>query len=99
MVVLPRYLIVGCVILSTCLGYQEEQLKKEIRNGVFTFLYDVENGLEMENTLDYFPVEIEELIPQIRKYFMGKQKGYSTTQVLILIQSFDKSIGLGFMFS
>ena len=81
MVVFPRYLILGCIILGTCLGYDEEELKLEIKEGILKLNYDVERGMQKENILDYFPDEIEELIPQIQKYFMGKDKGYSTTEV------------------
>ena len=35
-----------------------------------------------DDILAYFPEEIAELAPQVRRYFMGKQDGYTTTEVI-----------------
>ena len=86
---LSRYLLLGCAILSTCLGYEEEVLNGKIKRGIYNLHYDRENGAAKENILEYFPIEIEELVPQIRRYFMGKQNGSLMTQVQILIHIFD----------
>ena len=87
----PKYFIIlGCTIIVACLGHKEEKLKKEIQQGIWKLHYDLENGWQQDNILGYFPTEIEELIPQIRKYFMGKEEGYSTTQVLTHTHIFYK---------
>ena len=49
--------------------------------------HDLENGnihediLMHEDILGYFPKEIGELAPQVTRYFMGKEKGSTTTKV------------------
>jgi len=79
-----------CIVLflgTTCLGYDEGLLKSEIKEGVLKLTHDLENGnihediLMAKDILGYFPKEIGELAPQVTRYFMGKEKGSTTTKV------------------
>ena len=72
---------------TACLGYDEGLLKSEIKEGILKLTHDLENGnihediLMHEDILGYFPKEIGELAPQVTRYFMGKEKGSTTTKV------------------
>ena len=81
MVNLARFLVLGLVLISSCLGYDQEVLTSELKEGILRLTHDIENNKVENNVLDYFPKEVEEVAPQIRKYFMGKQEGYSTSKV------------------
>ena len=79
-----------CIVLllgTACLGYDEGLLKSEIMEGIVKLTHDLENGnihediLMHEDILGYFPKEIGELAPQVTRYFMGKEKGSTTTKV------------------
>ena len=69
------------LVIVTSLAYEEEKLKAGIKNGIYRLTYDYEHGLVKNDILEYFPEEMSELAPQVRRYFMGKQDGYSTTKV------------------
>ena len=79
-----------CIVIflgTTCLAYDEGLLKSEIKEGILKLTHDLENGnihediLMHEDILEYFPQEIKELAPQVTRYFMGKEKGSTTTKV------------------
>ena len=78
---------------AASLAYDEGLLKSEIKEGILKLTHDFENGnihedvLMAENILGYFPKEIAELAPQVTRYFMGKEKGSTTTKVLPMAHS------------
>ena len=75
-------LVFGLVLYSSCFGFEEELLKSEFRDGILNLAYDIENSNVQENLLDYFPKEIGELAYEYRRYFMGREEGYSRSQVM-----------------
>ena len=76
---LLAYSLILVAFLNLVSCYHEEHLRSGIRNGILKLHDDFKNEALNENTLDYFPKEIEEAIPQIRKYFMGKTQDDSLT--------------------
>ena len=76
------YAIVFSVVIVTTFAYDEEKLKEGIKDGIFRLTYDIKNEKVNDDILAYFPEEIAELAPQVRRYFMGKQDGYTTTEVI-----------------
>ena len=75
-------LVFVLVLCSPCFGFEEEVLKSEFREGILKLAYDIENSNVQENILEYFPEEIGELAHEFRRYFMGREEGYSRTQVI-----------------
>ena len=76
------YAIAFSVVIVTTFAYDEEELKESIKNGIFRLTFDTKNEKVDDDILAYFPEEIAELAPQVRRYFMGKQDGYTTTEVI-----------------
>ena len=76
------YAIALSVVIVTTFAYDEEKLKEGIKDGLFRLTYDIKNEKVDDDILAYFPEEIAELAPQVRRYFMGKQDGYTTTEVI-----------------
>ena len=76
-----RYFVVFAAALCPVSCFNEEEVKNGITDGMLSFYNDLETEALKENIYDYFPKEVEELVPQIQKYFMGKKEGSSTTQV------------------
>ena len=73
------------LVIVNALAYDEEQLKEQIKDGIYRLTYDIKNEIALNDVLRYFPQEIEELAPQVRRFFMGKQDGYTTTKVIKFI--------------
>ena len=73
--------LVFALVVVSCSAYDEEKLKEGIRDGIFRLTYDIKNEAVQNDILGYFPEEISELAPQVRRYFMGKEDGYTTTKV------------------
>ena len=73
------------LVIVNIFAYDEEQLKEQIKDGIYRLTYDIKNEIALNDVLGYFPQEIEELAPQVRRYFMGKQDGYTTTKVIKFI--------------
>ena len=76
------YAIAFSVVIVTTFAYDEEILKEDIKDGIFRLTFDIKNEKADDDILAYFPEEIAELAPQVRRYFMGKQDGYTTTEVI-----------------
>ena len=76
------YAIAFSVVIVTTFAYDEEELKESIKDGIFRLTFDIKNEKVDNDILAYFPEEIAELAPQVRRYFMGKQDGYTTTEVI-----------------
>ena len=76
------YVIALSVVIVTTFAYDEDKLKEGIKDGLFRLTYDIKNEKVDDDILAYFPEEIAELAPQVRRYFMGKQDGYTTTEVI-----------------
>ena len=79
------YSVIFLAVLNLTSCYHEEDLKSGIRDGIVKLYDDLKNDALNENTFDYFPKEVEEAIPQIRKYFMGKTQDSLTSQVLYMM--------------
>ena len=75
------YALVFALVVVTTSADDEEKLKEGIRDGIFRLTYDIKNEAVQNDILGYFPEEISELAPQVRRYFMGKEDGYTTTKV------------------
>ena len=73
------------LVIVNIFAYDEEQLKEQIKDGIYRLTYDIKNEIALNDVLGYFPPEIEELAPQVRRYFMGKQDGYTTTKVIEIV--------------
>ena len=73
------------LVIVNALAFDEEQLKEQIKDGIYRLTYDIKNEIALNDVLRYFPQEIEELAPQVRRFFMGKQDGYTTTKVIKFI--------------
>ena len=78
------YAIAFSVVIVTTFAYDEEKLKEGIKDGIFRLTFDIKNEKVDDDILAYFPEEIAELAPQVRRYFMGKQDGYTTTEVIYI---------------
>ena len=78
------YAIAFSVVIVTTFAYDEEKLKEGIKDGIFRLTFDIKNEKVDNDILAYFPEEIAELAPQVRRYFMGKQDGYTTTEVIYI---------------
>ena len=63
------------------LGFENEILKSDTKNGIIEIIHDFEEGIVKEDLLQYFPNEIEELASLVQRYFMGKHDGYSRSKV------------------
>ena len=79
------YSVIFLAVLNLTSCYHEEDLKSGIRDGIVKLYDDLKNDALNENTFDFFPKEVEEAIPQIRKYFMGKTQDSLTAQVLYMM--------------
>ena len=75
------YSLAFALVVVSGSAYDEEKLKEGIRDGIFRLTYDIKNEAVQNDILGYFPEEISELAPQVRRYFMGKEDGYTTTKV------------------
>ena len=82
------------LVIVNIFAYDEEQLKEQIKDGIYRLTYDIKNEIALNDVLGYFPQEIEELAPQVRRYFMGKQDGYTTTKVIEIMWFEDDIIML-----
>ena len=79
--ILLKLLILFLAYGDPSLGFENELLKSDTKNGIIEIIHDFEEGIVKEDLFQYFPNEIEELASLVQRYFMGKHDGYSRLKV------------------